>query len=555
MSNKLIKPIKPNESNESNELTAMFEPEKGIFKVNVNFKIDNNENLIIKAKVECKNDKDFFIYERTYGKEEIEKNFKIKVKDTKGISEETKNNFKNKDTEGIFEDTEKIFKNKDTKGIFEDIVSSCKEKSLTLDFDITKVILYFFMTDNNSNKRERKHFDIPPKISKSIKAFRDSFLLYEKTSKKLNLFIRIIPKISKILKILSNKKSTFSGLFNQHNKQVIQKLAEIEDFICQKQEEKKKVDFVVQSVASLCLKSPRVQLMETQLIKTIQNNDTSVNSICLLKDGRLVSCDYDIVVYKKGTYESEIRIENPHNAVYTICGLSNGMLASGGCSNSIKIWNIDNSHEPIHELEGHKDSVFKIIELNNKNLCSCSGDRSVKVWDGKKYECIYTLAGHTSDIKSIMEINNCIISLGKEIRDGMRIWEKTTDKTTFKVVKAITNVSCFSENGISNLNNSKILIGGRDELFIIDAASSFEVNSFKDKNLGDIESICVLRDGKVLIGNSKGMLIYFDPSSNKIIKTTKIQDKRISWLIEGEDNKLFTCSQDQNINVYNLTLG
>ena len=141
-------------------------------------------------------------------------------------------------------------------------------------------------------------------------------------------------------------------------------------------------------------------------------------------------------------------------------------------------------------------------------------------------------------------MNNYIISISYE-DDGLRIW----DRSTYESIKTIEDIKCYCSNGISKLENNKIIIGGENKIFILDVIS-FQYNSFQDQQLGWIQSICVLKNGDILIGNLEGEIIKFDLSSKQIIFKKKIHNERISCIIESEDNKIFSSSYDGNINVY-----
>lgn len=266
-----------------------------------------------------------------------------------------------------------------------------------------------------------------------------------------------------------------------------------------------------------------------------------INSLCFLKDSRLVSSgDNRIVIYNKDTYQSDLIIKNDKN-VESICGLTNGNLASSDYNiNIFKIYK--NNYELIHTLQGHNKKVNKVIELEEGRLCSCSEDTTIKIWD-KEYKCIETLVGHNNNVKSIIQINNNIISADD---DGIvNIW----NKNTHWCIKVIQNIYCHSENGISKLANNTVILGGNKILYILDTLS-YNYTQFKNNELGEIYSICLFKDDKALLGNQQGQIICFDSTSNHIIFIQEMHKSIVTCIIKTEDNKIFSSSKDKTINAY-----
>lgn len=282
--------------------------------------------------------------------------------------------------------------------------------------------------------------------------------------------------------------------------------------------------------------------MKLQTITAIKD-DESIHDLCFLKDGRLVSSNNSgkIKIYKKNPNQSDIVI-NDEYSVFSVCALKNGNLASGGEDNLVKIREIGESDcKCIHTLKGHNDVVNKVIELEDGKLCSSSDDLTVKIWEKDSYNCIKTLEGHTYYVRSLIEMNKYVISTGFY---SVRIW----DKSTYECVQTLQDVYCCSRNGVSKLKDNAIIIGVTEQLFILDV-STFQSRSFQDTKLGNIKSICVLKEDKILIGNETGDLICFDSLSNQIIFTQKIHDDEVSCIIKAEDEKAFSASFDKTVKI------
>lgn len=286
-------------------------------------------------------------------------------------------------------------------------------------------------------------------------------------------------------------------------------------------------------------------LPKLRITKAIQSDET-VNSMCFLADGRLVTASDRVEIYKLKSYELDAVISRPHTTgVLTVFGLRNGNLASAGSYGGIRIWTIKGKKAKcVHTLEGHRDYIYKVIEMEDGKLCSCSKDGTIKIWDNN-YECIQTLKGHTDSVISVIEVNNYIISSGNKVDDTVRIW----DKSTYECVETLKKVCCFSGNGMSKLKDSAAIIAVKGKVLIIDVLS-FQIQSFAHESLGSVFSICVLKNSNLLIGNDEGKIICFDLLSHQIMFTTTPHKETIKCIIESEDNQVFSSSEDKIINVY-----
>ena len=286
-----------------------------------------------------------------------------------------------------------------------------------------------------------------------------------------------------------------------------------------------------------------------KITNTIQTKHSErINSICILKDKRLVSCSSDrsIAVYNY-SYEPQIQILNAHSGyVYTLCVSRNRVLISGSSDKMIKIWRVNqNDYELVHTLQGHTDEVYKVIELEDGRLCSCSSDATIKVWDSSTYQPITTITGHTGAVVGIIEMNDYIISVSDYINDGLRIW----NKSTYNSVKIIQLVYCCWFNGFEKLNNNTVLVGGNNIIFVVDFESS-KVNQIQDEKLRDALCFRVIRNDVVLVGCTLGNICYYNPLSNQIISKFSLHAEDIYCLIEAEDNKIISCSEDKTIKIF-----
>lgn len=154
------------------------------------------------------------------------------------------------------------------------------------------------------------------------------------------------------------------------------------------------------------------------------------------------------------------------------------------------------------------------------------------------------MTGHTYSVISILETKEYIASGSG---DGtVRVWSNTT----YEPHRVIPNTPCQSWNGMLELKDNKLIVGGMFKLSIIDIVT-FEVKIIEDKSLGCINCFNLLPNGQVLLGCAGGLICCFDPSNNTVIDKKKVHNGTVCSLIRTKDGRLISCSQDKTIQIFN----
>ena len=456
---------------------------------------------------------------------------------------------------------------KDTEVVLKQIVTSFNSRKATFRLIHSEINLSYFLFGNI-----QVSINIPL-VTENNSDETMNYML-SKLSNLINLsnnFKRILKKFSKNFsknksnnKLIHNKinrlqkELDFSVALKKNQSEIMNKLSSIQAFIKKTEDEETLNKFSHQmnlnnkDVQELLEEKTNniLQLEKEKTIKDEEKKEKEKYSMCFLADRRLVSAGGGnkkgkIIIYEKKTFEPQIIIKDDCK-VFSVCGLKNGNLASGYSEGGlIKIWKInDNNYLLLHTLKEHNYAVNKIIELEDGRLFTCSYDETIKVWDDK-YQCIMTLQRNSQDIKSIIEIKDYIISVSDEYHKTAMVW----NKSTYKFLKKVENVYCSWLNGLAKIKENAIIIGGENEIFILDILS-FQSKSLKNNQFGKIFSICVLKEDQVLIGNAQGNLFCFDSLYNKIIFTQQLYKDAVSCIIKNEDNQIFLSSYDGTIKIY-----
>ena len=96
------------------------------------------------------------------------------------------------------------------------------------------------------------------------------------------------------------------------------------------------------------------------IILKISIDKTLLDCLCILDDGRLVSCSINgyIVIYNKITFQPDLKIKENYHRLKYIIKLQSSILAS--CSSDIKLFKIKNkNYEILQTLKYHEYGVNK----------------------------------------------------------------------------------------------------------------------------------------------------------------------------------------------------
>ena len=128
-------------------------------------------------------------------------------------------------------------------------------------------------------------------------------------------------------------------------------------------------------------------VLNFELVRSLDGHEQGVNSICSIPDGQLASGsdDSSIKIWDVAIGAEVRTLEGHEDAVVALVALPNGQLASGSEDNSIKIWDVATGAE-VRTLEGHADNVVALVALSNGELASGSDDNSIRVWGARRAE-------------------------------------------------------------------------------------------------------------------------------------------------------------------------
>ncbi len=196
-------------------------------------------------------------------------------------------------------------------------------------------------------------------------------------------------------------------------------------------------------------------------IHSFYDHNDRISSLCVLKDGNLVSGsdDGEVIIWDLKTYDKHISISAHTGSVLSIIELDEQKIATGSADSMIKIWNMDGSCERI--LAGHSAGVSSLVRLNQEQIVSGSWDHTVKIWDiGKSLE-LKTLSGHSDFVTSLVCLDrNTIISTSDD--ESFIVWDIQSGSCLRQIQGSDGFImsSCLISNGlfVTSSSNGNVII-------------------------------------------------------------------------------------------------
>lgn len=273
-------------------------------------------------------------------------------------------------------------------------------------------------------------------------------------------------------------------------------------------------------------------------------------------------------------------IRKQHLAIYALLILQDGRLATGSDDFPIKIFNLENLNCEL-TLKGHMDGIICLAQLENGRLVSCSKDETIKIWKIMpfSYFCeatikiavitkLISLKGNRiafciqNNLKVINGIPryNIIHNKNEQAKIESLLQLEVTGKLMYSIDNNqvhIVNLQnyqkesiilvvnhCNYPNGLLELENGNIIIGGNNQIVQIHSHSLKIIRKFRHDKLKHIFSMVQLNFRNLIIG-CKEFICLFDIYTNNInVIFEKLHLSDIVCLIEMVDNVIITGSKD-----------
>ncbi len=195
------------------------------------------------------------------------------------------------------------------------------------------------------------------------------------------------------------------------------------------------------------------------MVKMLKGHTGLSYGLAVLLNNCLASGSHDSTIkiwdLNSGTILREMKATGPSSVVYNIVLLKNkSQLASSYWDGVIRVWDYDTGRL-VQELFGHTNRVFQLRLLENGNLISCSDDNTIKIWrqTAGMWRLNQTLTGHTGGVTSLkVSLTGNPISGSRD--KSIKIWDLENGKV-------IQTIPAFTSEvwSLLVLNQNKIMSG------------------------------------------------------------------------------------------------
>ena len=287
------------------------------------------------------------------------------------------------------------------------------------------------------------------------------------------------------------------------------------------------------------------KIEELKCIKTITDHTKKVHSLFLLNDKRVASYldDKTIRIYDQlDDYKCVEEIQKHTTNVRKLCQLDDGTLVSCSDDKSIIIgdYTINNAHD---------NKVLTVIALPNNRIASSSLDKTIKIWKSNLPYCdtpFEVLKEHTNCVYSLLYIKERDVMVSGSADSTLRLW----DISTYQCISTIKQVECRWLNGLYQIDNERVIVGGTIGFTIVNINSCVR-EKFVRNELKQVFAFVKLRDNEtILFGSTKGTFCFYNLKTGALKRTYTEHTESINDLLSIDDKTFATCSKDKTIKIW-----
>ena len=304
--------------------------------------------------------------------------------------------------------------------------------------------------------------------------------------------------------------------------------------------------------------SPRAASLATDdaLLRTLPVGK-AVNAMVALPDGLMVSgcCDGTIRIWDPDSGSCTSVLEGHGRGVNNLVVLGDGRLASGSADKTIRIWDPE-SGSCTAVLEGHENEVNALVVLGDGRLASSSADKTIRIWDTASGSCTAVFKGHGCRVNKLaVLLDGRIASVNGRYDSGsedttIRIWDPDSGSCTV-VYEAL--LLSNRVKALEVLGDGRLAIGFMDSIHIWDPATASSTN-FIPAGSG-LNALAVLSDGRLAAGYRDNTISIWDTASGSCTAVLEGHGGGVNALAVAGDGRLASGSDDNTIRIWDTASG
>ena len=270
-------------------------------------------------------------------------------------------------------------------------------------------------------------------------------------------------------------------------------------------------------------------------LQPLSQKNEYVNTLLLLKDGRLASALMAVKVYDlDNNYHLDFTIDSNGNYISSMCQLDNGDLIICDFNSTIHIWNISQySYTLLFSISLSSNHSYPLcLSLSNNRFASYS--KTFKIWKGDKAfstEPITILNYKELTYIAARYIKEKDLLIAIDINNIMYIWSMAT----YQLVSTINNIKCCWSQSLYQIDSDRIIIGGYEVMTIVNISKGIIEYSIKDKQLEYVRSFMLLRTKDILCGCSEGKICIYNPYTKEYQIMSTVHNSMINYLFSIDD--------------------
>jgi len=291
------------------------------------------------------------------------------------------------------------------------------------------------------------------------------------------------------------------------------------------------------------------KIIDLKLIKTINVNNNSINSISIFPSGNIVLISDKSIKILDLNFNILQYIQNAHEKIITYIDIKDeNNFITCSYNKEIKIW-IKNKNKFIvnqNLINAHYNYINQVKYYLNNKIISCSLDKTVKIWEENNniFQLIISLF-HSFSVFSILilEDKNKLISSGL---NGTIIW----NLNNFELINIFKEVGCYYNNGLCRISEDKIIIVEDKSLKIISLSEEKIIKNI----LIPFRCITICKneeEGIFFIEDFNKNIKIYNNDNYECIKTIKsTHNFYFNGFIKLKNNSFVSFSNDGRIHIW-----
>lgn len=298
-------------------------------------------------------------------------------------------------------------------------------------------------------------------------------------------------------------------------------------------------------------------IIPTTPVHKISAHDGEVTSLAYSFNGSHFATggsDKLVKIWDSKSGKSYMTLSGSSQGILGVAFSSKGdMVAVGGNDHSIRTWAVQTGR-PRHTLNGHIGKVYAAKFCGDSTkIISGSHDRTIKIWDLSKGYCMKTIFSFSSCNDIVLGDDSGSTIISGHVDNHIRFW----DSRSGECVNEITGIHTGQITSLDLSSDGKVLLSNsRDNtLKLIDVRMLQVVSTLFDSNYRpgmNWAKACFSPDGHyVAAGNGDGSILHWDALTSQLEKTVKEYNSpvaAVAWHPQG--HQVISCDKDKNVVIW-----